>query len=112
MRNGGAGAPALVTVPYSDAGKQKEALPLEALHLRRCEKLLPAFWKNLHKKIEKIVDIRKCLLYNINRVTEECIFSAGSGCGSVWLECLIWDQDVAGSNPVTPICRLFESAEL
>ena len=49
------------------------------------------------------------LLYNINRVTEECIFSAGSGCGSVWLECLIWDQDVAGSNPVTPICRLFAS---
>ena len=26
------------------------------------------------------------------------------GCGSVWLECLIWDQEVAGSNPVTPIC--------
>ncbi len=24
------------------------------------------------------------------------------GCGSVWLECLIWDQEVAGSNPVTP----------
>ena len=26
-----------------------------------------------------------------------------SGCGSVWLECLIWDQEAAGSNPVTPI---------
>ncbi len=25
-----------------------------------------------------------------------------TGCGSVWLECLIWDQEVAGSNPVTP----------
>ena len=24
------------------------------------------------------------------------------GCGSAWLECLIWDQEVAGSNPVTP----------
>ena len=28
---------------------------------------------------------------------------APSGCGSAWLECLIWDQEVAGSNPVTPI---------
>ena len=25
-----------------------------------------------------------------------------SGCGSAWLERLIWDQEVAGSNPVTP----------
>ena len=24
-----------------------------------------------------------------------------SGCGSVWLEHLVWDQGVAGSNPVT-----------
>ena len=26
-----------------------------------------------------------------------------TGCGSVWLEHLVWDQGVAGSNPVTPI---------
>ena len=26
-----------------------------------------------------------------------------SGCGSAWLERLVWDQEVAGSNPVTPI---------
>ena len=25
-----------------------------------------------------------------------------TGCGSAWLERLIWDQEVAGSNPVTP----------
>ena len=24
------------------------------------------------------------------------------GCGSVWLERLVWDQEAAGSNPVTP----------
>ena len=24
------------------------------------------------------------------------------GCGSAWLERLVWDQEVAGSNPVTP----------
>ena len=28
------------------------------------------------------------------------------GCGSVWLERLVWDQEVAGSNPVTPILRV------
>ena len=28
------------------------------------------------------------------------------GCGSAWLERLIWDQEVAGSNPVTPTCNL------
>ena len=26
-----------------------------------------------------------------------------SGCGSAWLEHLVWDQGGAGSNPVTPI---------
>ena len=26
-----------------------------------------------------------------------------SGCGSAWLERLVWDQEVAGSNPVTPM---------
>ena len=25
-----------------------------------------------------------------------------SGCGAAWLARLIWDQEVAGSNPVTP----------
>ncbi len=29
------------------------------------------------------------------------------GCGSAWLERLIWDQEVAGSNPVTPTCKLY-----
>ena len=36
---------------------------------------------------------------------ERAMFSNSqvSGCGSVWLEYLVWDQGVAGSNPVTPI---------
>ena|GEM_PF-2702920 len=26
-----------------------------------------------------------------------------TGCGSVWLERVVWDHEAAGSNPVTPI---------
>ena len=29
-----------------------------------------------------------------------------AGFGSAWLERLVWDQEVAGSNPVTPITRV------
>ncbi len=29
------------------------------------------------------------------------------GCGSAWLERLVWDQEVAGSNPVTPMDTFF-----
>ena len=29
-----------------------------------------------------------------------------TGCGSAWLERLVWDQEVAGSNPVTPTPRV------
>ena len=32
-----------------------------------------------------------------------------TGCSVVWLARLIWDQEVAGSNPVTPIVSLFTS---
>ena len=30
------------------------------------------------------------------------LIKESTGCGSAWLERLIWDQEVAGSNPVTP----------
>ena len=45
---------------------------------------------------------RKSLGYNNICVAEICD-NAASGCGSAWLEHLVWDQGVAGSNPVTPI---------
>ncbi len=34
----------------------------------------------------------------------------GSGCGSAWLERLVRDQEVAGSNPVTPTYTTEEPA--
>ena len=34
------------------------------------------------------------------------------GCGSAWLERLVWDQEVAGSNPVTPIITYARVAQL
>ena len=35
-----------------------------------------------------------------------------TGCGSAWLERLVWDQEVAGSNPVTPILTNMRVAQL
>ena len=29
-----------------------------------------------------------------------------AGCGSVWLERLIWVQEAAGSSPVTPTMKI------
>ena len=34
-------------------------------------------------------------------------FEVVPGCGSAWLERLVWDQEVAGSNPVTPIKSMY-----
>ena len=42
------------------------------------------------------------VIQNISCVTDEYVADE-TGCGSAWLERLIWDQEVAGSNPVTPI---------
>ena len=45
-------------------------------------------------------------MYNTICVTEITTRKQKTGCGSAWLERLVWDQEVAGSNPVTPIGRL------
>ena len=41
-------------------------------------------------------------MYNTVCVTEITTRKQKTGCGSAWLERLVWDQEVAGSNPVTP----------
>ena len=47
------------------------------------------------KLFETPVDILTCMGYTIHV----------AGCGSVWLERLVWDQEAAGSNPVTPMVK-------
>ena len=46
----------------------------------------------------------RCLPYNNSCVAgnTEADAKENTGCGSAWLERLVWDQEVAGSNPVTP----------
>ena len=62
-------------------------------------------YKNV-KKIKKVVDISYTSIYNNHCVTEMTTKNFTSGCGSAWLERLVWDQEVAGSNPVTPTLRV------
>ena len=59
----------------------------------------------LTKKIKKTVDKNKEMGYNAICVTQMTNKTdvMETGCGSAWLERLVWDQEVAGSNPVTPI---------
>lgn len=47
----------------------------------------------------------KNVKFRQNSFTSAVIFAIIyiTGCGSAWLEHLIWDQEVAGSNPVTQI---------
>lgn len=49
---------------------------------------------------------RKSLGYN-NICVAEIRDNAASGCGSAWLEHLVWDQGVAGSNPAAPTIFYF-----
>ena len=57
------------------------------------------------KKIKKVVDFSRLSVYNTVCVRAR---ATGTGCGSAWLERLVWDQEAAGSNPVTPICIQFK----
>ncbi len=41
-------------------------------------------------------------MYNITCAGKLAQSKKTTGCGSAWLERLIWDQEAAGSNPVTP----------
>ena len=64
--------------------------------------------KKKQKKFKKSVDFGVYVVYNHSCVEalpkrkKQNIGKELTGCGSAWLERLIWDQEVAGSNPVTP----------
>ncbi len=45
-------------------------------------------------------------MYNDNYPLGTLFVQDITGCGSAWLERLVWDQEVAGSNPVTPTLKV------
>ena len=55
--------------------------------------------KNVAETVQKNIDNPPFVDYNTYCAVKKTI----TGCGSAWLERLVWDQEVAGSNPVTPI---------
>ncbi len=44
---------------------------------------------------------KSCKIYLVSNKKRNA-YKQITGCGSAWLERLVWDQEVAGSNPVTP----------
>ena len=57
--------------------------------------------KKIKKSFEKVLTlIKTCRIICLALLRNKKIKT--TGCGSAWLERLIWDQEVAGSNPVTP----------
>ena len=49
--------------------------------------------------------VNRCDIIVIAVEVRAAIYSEihSSGCSSVWLERLVWDQEAAGSSPVTPM---------
>ncbi len=66
---------------------------------RFVEKFLKKIKKNSKKVLTDGTPYNIIILALRNRAN-------ATGCGSAWLERLIWDQEVAGSNPVTPTLQL------
>ena len=63
---------------------------------------LPVLTRN-YRKLLKILLTEYKVSHIIYFALCKCTETRPAGCGSAWLERLVWDQEVAGSNPVTPI---------
>ena len=68
---------------------------------RLVERILKKIEKNSKKVLTDSTPYNIIILALRNRANEQTQ-ETKTGCGSAWLERLIWDQEVAGSNPVTP----------
>ena len=58
----------------------------------------------IQKNFTNTIDITLIIDYNSGSlISTSCSISVQvSGCSSVWLEYLVWDQGVEGSSPFTP----------
>ncbi len=57
------------------------------------------------------IDILIVIDYNFaSLISCKAVSMCRSGCSSVWLEYLVWDQGAEGSNPFTPTTFLFFQA--
>ena len=69
---------------------------------RLVERILKKIEKNSKKVLTDSTPYNIIILALRNRANAR----NKTGCGSAWLERLIWDQEVAGSNPVTPTLQI------
>ena len=55
------------------------------------------------KKLRNTIDILRVIDYNFaSLISITACLMCRSGCSSVWLEYLVWDQGAEGSSPFTP----------
>ena len=60
------------------------------------------------KYVKKAIDILMVIDYNFaSLISWKVVLMCRSGCSSVWLEYLVWDQGAEGSSPFTPTTFIF-----
>ena len=58
--------------------------------------------KNVTRHFYSVRTKARCRRYN-RLALEDLLIYPFTGCSSVWLECLVWNQEVVGSSPTTLI---------
>ena len=80
---------------------RKKVRPEKPLKIRVFQPL-----KKNKKNLKKVLTFRVYSYIILFASNESAKTKVLTGCGSAWLERLVWDQEVAGSNPVTPMMRV------